>query len=181
MAHVANIVNALYLEHVGLVRSEVGVGLDVLSHIVELVTILQLYIDHTTMDAFAQGDGHAQGILDTLLRTYAHAVAHRHTGSEVGVAQSLGSQALHQGANDRVGTWVPSGSNDADGIGLLVDFHQSLTIAADVGMDVERVNGIDAQRKNLFGVFLARAGGGGQDGYVHVLQFFDILNNLILS
>ena len=133
------------------------------------------------MDAFAQGDGHAQGILDALLRTYAHAVAHRHTGSEVGVAQSLGSQALHQGADDRVGTWVPSGSNDADGIGLLVDFHQSLTIATDVGMDVERVNGIDAQRKNLFGVFLARAGRGGQDGYVHVLQFFDILNNLILS
>ena len=31
MAHVANIVNALYLEHVGLVRSEVGVGLDVLT------------------------------------------------------------------------------------------------------------------------------------------------------
>ena len=48
-------------------------------------------------------------------------------------------------------------------------------------MDVERVDGIDTQGQDLLGVFFARTGGGGQNGNVHILQFFDILNNLILS
>jgi len=181
VAHIANVVDAFYLEYVGLVRGEVGVGLDVLSHLLQRVAVFQLYIDHAAMDAFAQGDGHREGVLDTSLRAYADAVAHRHARSEVGIAQALGGEALHQGAHDRVGAWVPSGSNDADGIGLLVDLHEALTIAANVGVDVERVDGIDTQGQDLLGVFFARAGGSGQNGNVHILQFFDILNNLILS
>ena len=100
MSHIANVVNALYLEHVSLVRSEVRIGLDSLCYLFELSALFQLYIYHTAVDTLAQGDSHAQCILNTLLRTYAYTVAHRHTRTEVGVAQSLWSQALHQGAYD---------------------------------------------------------------------------------
>ena len=56
VAHVANIVNAGYLEYVGFVAGEVGVCLDGCCHLVELSTVFQLYIYHAAVDAFAQGD-----------------------------------------------------------------------------------------------------------------------------
>ena len=76
MAHVAHVVNALYLEHVGLVVGEVGIGLDGCCHLVEFGTVFQLYIDHAAMDALAEGNGHGEGVLDTCLRSDTDAVAH---------------------------------------------------------------------------------------------------------
>ena len=58
MTHVANIIDALYLEDVRLVAGEIGVSLDVLRDLFECEAVLQLDIYHATMDAFAQGDGH---------------------------------------------------------------------------------------------------------------------------
>ena len=133
------------------------------------------------MDAFAQGDSHRKGVLDASLRTYADAVTHGHTRTEVGVGQSLRCEALHERADDGVGTRVPTGSNDADGIGLLVDGHQTLAIAANVGVDVEGIDGVDAQRKDLLGIFLARTCGCSQNGDVDILQFLDVLDNGIRS
>ena len=65
VTHITNVVDALYLEHVGLVRGEVGVGLDVFSDLFQSVAVFQLYIDHAAMDALAQGDGHRQSVLHT--------------------------------------------------------------------------------------------------------------------
>ena len=48
-------------------------------------------------------------------------------------------------------------------------------------MDVEGIDGIDAQGQYLLGIFLARAGGGGQDGDIDVLEFLDVLDNLVLG
>ena len=42
-------------------------------------------------------------------------------------------------------------------------------------MDVERIDRIDAEGKALLGIFLHLAGRGGKDGYIHVLQFLDVL------
>ena len=131
------------------------------------------------MNAFAQGNGHREGILDTFLGTNAYTVSHRHSWAEVGVAQALGSQALHQGTYNAVTAWIPSCCNDTDGICLLVQLHQSFTVATDISMDVERVNGIDAQGQDLLGKLLARAGRSGQNGNVDVLQFLDVLNDLV--
>ena len=36
------------------------------------------------------------------------------------------------------------------------------------------------QGQNLLGIFLARAGRGGEDGYVDILQFADVLHDVIL-
>ena len=46
-------------------------------------------------------------------------------------------------------------------------------------MDVEGVNGIDTQRQNLVGIFLAGAGRGGQNGYVNIFQFLDVFHYFI--
>ena len=69
MSHIANVINAFYLEDVCLVVGKVRVGLDVLSNLLQCEAILQLNVYHTTVDAFAQGDCHRQGILHARLRT----------------------------------------------------------------------------------------------------------------
>ena len=181
MTHVANIIDALYLEDVRLVAGEIGVSLDILRDLFECEAVLQLDIYHATVDAFAQGDSHRKGVLDASLRTYADAVTHGHTRTEVGVGQSLRCEALHERADDGVGTRVPTSSNDADGVGLFVDGHQTLAIAANVGVDVEGIDGVDAQRENLLGIFLARTCGCSQNGDVDILQFLDVLDNGIRS
>lgn len=176
VAHVADGIYALYGKDVGLVVGEVGVGLDGGGYVFELGAVFELYIDHAAMNAFTEGDGHGEGVLDTGLGAHADAVAHRHAGAEVGVAEAFGREALHEGAHDGVGAWVPSGGNDADGAGLLVELHEALAVAANLCMDVEGVNGVDAQGQDLVGIFLAGAGGSGQDGYIDVLEFADVFD-----
>ena len=58
VTHIANVIDALYLEDVSLIVSKVGVCLDVLGDLLQCEAIFQLNINHTTMDAFAQGDSH---------------------------------------------------------------------------------------------------------------------------
>ena len=131
------------------------------------------------MDTLTKWDGHGKSIFYPLLGTYTDAMSHRHAGTEIGVGESFWCKALHQGAHDRVATWVPSGSNNADGARLAVDLHESLTVAAYVGVNIERVDGVDAERENLLGIFLARAGRSGEDGHVDVFQFTNILYHLV--
>ena len=46
-------------------------------------------------------------------------------------------------------------------------------------MYVEAVNGVDTQRQDLAGIFLTTAGGGGEDGYIHILQFGNIFHYIV--
>ncbi len=133
------------------------------------------------MDALAQGDGDGKGVLHAFLRANADAVAHRHARAEVGVREALRGEALHEGAHDAVGARIPSGGNHGDGARLLVELHEAFAVAANVGMDVERVDGVDAQRQNLLGILLARTGGRGEDGHLHVLQLADVAHHLVGS
>ena len=181
VAHVTYLIDRGDLEHVGLVAGEIGVGLDGCSDGIEGGTILELDIDHAAMDALAEGDGHRQGILHTLLGTGADTMSHGHARTEIGVAEATGSEALHQRAHNRVAARIPSGSNDADGIGLLTELHQRATVIDDAGMDVEGIDGVDAQGQNLLGILLARTGGGGQDGYIDITQLTDVTDYLVLG
>ena len=180
MTHVAHVIDALHLEHVGLVRSEVGIGLDVLRHILEFSTLFEFHIHHTTMDTLAKRNRHRESVLHTFLRTHAYAMTHRHTRTEVGITQSLGCETLHEGTDDRITTRIPTCSNHADGVCLLIEFHQTLTIAAYVRVDVERVDGVDTQRQDHVSILLARACWGGEDGHIDILQFADVLHHVIL-
>ena len=180
MTHVAHIVDTLYLEHMSLIRGEVRISLDGGSHLLKLGTLFELYIHHAAVDTLAEGNRHRERILHAGLGTYADAVAHRHTRTEVGIAESLRSKTLHQGADDGVGTRIPACGNDADGIRLLIQFHQTFAIAADISVDIERIDGIDTQGKNLIGILLTRASWRSENGYIHILQFADILYHIIL-
>ena len=62
-----------------------------------------------------------------------------------------------------------------------ITLHQRAAIVADRRVDVERVDGIDAERQNLLGMLLARTGRRSKDGHVDILQFLDVLHHLILS
>ena len=58
MTHITYIVNTLYLEHVCLVAGEIRISLDGSSHLFELSTLFELYIDHTAVDTLAKGNRH---------------------------------------------------------------------------------------------------------------------------
>ena len=55
VTHITHIIDTGDLEHVRLVRGEVGVGLDGGSHLVEFGTILEFHIHHTAMDTLTPG------------------------------------------------------------------------------------------------------------------------------
>ena len=181
MTHVAHIVDAGHSKHMRLIISEVGIGLDGCGDVLETGAVLQLHIDHAAMNALSKWNGHRQSILHTLLRTYTYRVTHRHAGAEVRVAQALRGETLHERAHDTVAARVPTGGNNSHGTRLLADLHESLAIAANVGMNVERVDGIDAQRQDLLGIFLTRTGGRGKDGHIYVLQLANVAHHLIWS
>ena len=46
-------------------------------------------------------------------------------------------------------------------------------------MNVERVNGVDAQFETMEGIFFNLAGGGGEDGHIDVLEFGNVVYNRI--
>ena len=46
-------------------------------------------------------------------------------------------------------------------------------------MDVERVDGVDAQGQYLFGCLFTLAGWSGEDGHVNVFQFADVADDVI--
>ena len=83
----------------GLVVSEVRVGLNLGSYVLELGAFLQLYVHHAAVNALAQWDGDRESLLDTLLAAYANRVAHAHTRTEVGIGKTLRSKAFHEHAH----------------------------------------------------------------------------------
>ena len=46
-------------------------------------------------------------------------------------------------------------------------------------MNIKAVNGIDTQWQNLLGILLTRAGRGGQDSHIHILQLLDVLHYVV--
>ena len=87
MTHVAHVIDALHLEDMRLVVGEIGVGLDILCHVLEFGTFLQFDIHHAAVDALTEGNGHRERVFHTLLRADADAVSHRHAGTEVSVGE----------------------------------------------------------------------------------------------
>ena len=164
-----------------LVVGEVGVGLHGSRHLFELGSLFQFYVDHTAMDTLTQGDGHRERVLHTSLRAHTDAVTHRHARSEVGVAQAFGSQSLHQRTHDAVAARIPSGGNDADGLCLAVQLHESFAIATNLGVDVEAVDGVDAQRQYLPGILFAGARRCSEDSHIDILQFADVAHHVIVG
>ena len=180
MSHIVQGIHALHLEDVCLVVGEIGVGLDFLGYLLQGSALLQFHIHHTAVYAFAHGDSHGQGIAHTFFRAHAHAMPHGAAGAEVGVGQSLRRKALHQGAHHTVGAWIPTGGYHAHGTALLGSLVQGAAEVHDEAMDVETVHGVDAKLQAFKGMLFNRAGGGGKDGNVHLVQLLNALYYLIV-
>ena len=177
MTYIVQGIHALHLEYVCLVGREVRVGLYLFGHLFKRCTLFKLYIHHTAMYAFAHRDSHGESILDSLLGTYANAVPHGTARAEVGVCQSLGGKAFHQGAYYAVGTWIPTGSNDADGTTLLGCLVQGAAEVNDEAVNIKTVHCVDAQFKAFQCVLFHRTGGGGKNGYINIFQFLYVFYN----
>ena len=98
-------------------------------------------------------------------------VSHGTAGAEIRVAHAFRGEALHEGAHNRVGTRVPTGSYYAHGVVCLGDFVESAAEIDDAGVDVKRIDGVDAEGQALFGIAFDAASGRGQDGYIDFLEF----------
>ena len=107
-------------------------------------------------------------------------MAHRHTRTEVGVAQSLRGEALHKGAHDGVASRIPACRDYAHAVVLLADRHEGVAVVKNTCVNVEAVNGVDAKGQNLLGILLAAARRSGENSHVDVLQFPDVLHHFIL-
>lgn len=108
---------------------------------------------------------------------HGHGVTHRHTRSEVGVGDALGSDGLEHSAHDRVAARVPTGRNDAhrtSGFGALV---QAAAQVYDLRVDVKAVHGVDAEGQDFFGILLYAACRGAENGHVDVLQIADVVGH----
>ena len=62
-------------------------------------------------------------------------------------------------------------------MGLLIVLHLLRAIVEDRGVDIEAVDGVDAQRSNLRSVFGTAAGRCSEYGYVNVFQFLNVVDN----
>ena len=104
-------------------------------------------------------------------------MSHGATGSEIGVADAFGSEALHERAYDAVATGVPSCTDDADGTMLFCCLIERTAQRYNLCVDVEGIDGVDAEGETLQGVLFDFASGSGEDGNVHLREFADVAND----
>ena len=69
MTHILYIIYRCYGKYVGLIMSEVWIGLDFGCYILKLGTFFQLYVYHTAVDTLTQWDGYRERFLYALLAT----------------------------------------------------------------------------------------------------------------
>ena len=96
--------------------------------------------------------------------------------TEIGIADSLGSKALHQGADDGVASRIPSGRNDGDCLMLLGHLVKRTAEVDNLRMNVKAVHRIDAQRQALLGMLLDAAGRCCQNSHIHIGKFLNALH-----
>ena len=132
------------------------------------------------MNTLTKRNSHRQRILYTCLRTHADTVSHRHSWSEVSVRQALRSKTLHKCTYNRIRPWVPACCYHTNGICFLVYLVKTVSIFKNLCVNIERVNSVDTERKNLLCIFLTTAGRSSKNGYINILQFCDVANNRIV-
>ena len=174
MTYVVELVYRVDLHHVGLVVHEISIGFDGCLHRLEVGTILKLHIHHAAMYAGSYRYGHRQCVAYAWYGTHSNRVTHRATRAEVGVADAARCKTLHQSAHDGVAARIPSGTDDAHDAVLLGYGVEGATEVDDAGVDVERVDGIDAHSKALLGILLNLACGSGEYGNIYLTQFTDV-------
>ena len=106
-------------------------------------------------------------------------MAHRHTRTEVGVGEALRGECLQEHAHHGVASRVPSSGDDADAARLLAVFHLSRAVFEDAGVDVEAIDGVNAQGHQALGVVGAGARRRAEEGHVDLLELRDVVDHLV--
>ena len=94
---------------------------------------------------------------------------------------AFGCQALHQYTHHGVGTRVPASGNDAHLASLLAVLHLLRAVVQYACMNVERVYCVNAFCYNALCIFRTAACRCGKNGYINVLQFCNVVYNLVWS
>ena len=168
VAHVFYVVDAVDFDDVSFVACEVGVSLDSCSHLVELVAVIELYVNHASVDACSQRNSHRQSGFDAFDGFNGNGVSHAHTRTEVGVGDAFGRTGLQESADNRVASRVPSCGDYRHFTRLDSRFVEAATEVGNLSVDVETVDGVHTQRQCFEGVFLHLARGRAKDGYVGI-------------
>ena len=171
VTHIVEGINRSHGLYVRFVVDEIGIGLDGGFNSGEISAGLEFDVDHTAVNAGAEGDGDRKGIANAIDSANGYRVSHGTAGTEIRVAHALRGEALHEGAHNGVGTRVPTGSYYAHGVVCLGDFIEGAAELYDAGVDVERIDGVDAEGQALFGIAFDAARGRSQDGDIDFLEF----------
>ena len=171
VTHIVEGIDRSHGLYVRFVVDEIGIGLDGGFDPGEISAGLEFDVDHTAVNAGAEGDGDRKGIANAIDSANGNRVSHGTAGTEIRVAHALRGEALHEGTHNGVGTRVPTGSYYAHGVVCLGDFIEGAAEIDDAGVDVERIDGVDAEGQALFGVAFDAASGRGQDGNIDFLEF----------
>ena len=177
VSHVIERVDRFHGLNVRFVVDKIRIGLDGGGHLGEICAGLEFDVHHAAVNAGAEGNGHRKRVVYSVDGAHGHGVTHRAAGAEVGVGHALRRKAFHKGAHHRVGTGIPTGGHHAHGVVCLRGFVERATQIDNTGVDVERIDRVNAERKALFGVGFYAAGGCGKDSDVYILQFGDVLHH----
>ena len=179
MPHVDHFVHAGHFDNVGLVVGKVGVGLDVGGHLRVVVTRLDFHVNHAAVNALTRGNSHGKRGLNALDGFHGHGVAHRHTRTEIRVAQSLGRNRLQKCAHYGIAARIPTGGNDAHGTGFACCLAEGAAQGGDLRVNVEAVHGVDTEGEDVERKLLYAAGRRGENGYVHVFQLANVAHHAV--
>ena len=97
----------------------------------------------------------------------------------IGIRETFRGKTLHECADDAVRAWIPTSGNDSHTAVLLADGLKGGTVVEDACVDVEAIDGIDAEREDFLRIFLTTAGRGGKDSHIYIFQFGDVAHHLV--
>ena len=106
-------------------------------------------------------------------------MSHAHARTKVRIGNSFGSNSLKQSTYDRITSRIPTGRDDRNRVVSLSYLVQRTTQGRNIRMDVETVDRVNAHSQNFLGILLYLAGRRTENGYIDIVQFADMLYNLI--
>ena len=173
MSHVQQRVHALHLHHVRLVVYEIGVFFDRVGHLVEIVALFQLDVNHPPVNARPGRNRHRQRGFNPVDRLDGYGVSHAHAGAEVRVGNPFRGAGFEQGAHHRVAARVPAGRHDRNGAVLRGRLAERRVLIGDLRMDVETVHRVDPFFEQFQRETLYAAARRAENRHVHLAERFD--------
>jgi len=181
MAHIVQIVYTRNLLHMGFIVHKIWIGLDGSLNRLEVGTFFQLHIHHTAMNARTCRNSHGQCILHTIDGTHSYRVSHASARTKVRISDTLRSDGFKQRTHHRITARIPTCRDNGYRTILFSCLTQRTSERSNLCMYIKTINGVDSQSQNLLGLHFYLTGRTCHDGYIHILQFGNILHHFVIS